>query len=40
MSPHKLHRLIAEIKLILLDVALLILFLVALVKFVRSEIGW
>lgn len=38
-SFRKVHRLITELKAVLFDLALLIVFLVALFKFVRSEIG-
>jgi hypothetical protein len=39
-SFRKLNRLIKELKTVLFDVALLILFVAALVRLIRSEVGW
>jgi hypothetical protein len=39
-SFRKLHRFIKEVKVLLFDVALLILFIAGLVRIIRSEIGW
>jgi hypothetical protein len=36
----KIERFIKSLKLILFDVALLILFVIALVRVIRTELGW
>ena len=36
----KFERLVKALKLILFDVALLILFVVALIRIIRVELGW
>jgi hypothetical protein len=39
-SFNRLHRFIKELKAVLFDVALLILFIATLVRIIRSEVGW
>jgi hypothetical protein len=36
----KVHRFIKELKSVLFDVALLILFVIALIRFIKTEAGW
>ncbi|MGD0302207.1 MAG: hypothetical protein ABSE86_34440 [Bryobacteraceae bacterium] len=37
---HKFESFIRSVKLVVFDVALLILFILALIKIIRAELGW